>query len=254
MDIRDHRPLIVKTLRESTGKFKSIEDFADHLIGKIETAEEVLAMYGGAILINSSRAEEPMPITSPAKKMAANQDISERIQGDQTGALRENFTKQEIREYCDQTLPQDIEIQPNGFAKPIRLFRRIENAPGDLNFVRIKYVPQGADMGAETMVAGTEGTLDAVKIMREIHESANTVMSPNPRRVEPQFSTPPLQSLDQFRLSESDEKDEQKRREGFAAETDERPGSQEVSDWLQTQKTADKNPNSLGSQWRSQSQ
>lgn len=251
MKIRDHRPLIIKTLRDSTGRFKSMEDFADHLITRMEQAEEVLEMYGGAVLINSQTTsrEETVPITSPARKLAAQQDVSERIKQNTSGGLTENFTKEEMRSYCDKCLPQDIEVQPNGFDKPIRLFRRLENAPGDLNFVRIKYLPQGSDMGAETMIAGTDGALDAEKIMVEIVASANTVMSPRPRVVEPKFATQPMASLDSFKLSAEDE-----RASGIVAETDERPGSQDVADWAQTTKAAQGNPNSLGAQWRSQRQ
>ena len=246
MKIRDHRPLIIKTLKESTGTFKTIEDFADHLIARVEQAEEVLEMYGGGLLINVPKSEGPMPITSVAKKTASPVDISERIRAENTGALKENFTKQEIREYLDQALPQDIEVQPNGFEKPIKLFRRLENAPGDLNFVRIKYVPQGADMGAETMLASTEAVLDAEKVMQEILGSAEAVLSPKQRRIEPRHATPPLASLEQG-LSATKEEG------AVVAETDKDQSGADLSNWVETVKKSSNDPRfALGNQFRSQ--
>jgi hypothetical protein len=239
--IKSHKPLIVKTLKESTGRFKSVEEFADHLISRIEQAEEFLEMYGGSIIVSPAPKEDPVQIASPYKKVAPAADISERLQPQNSAALKDNFTKEEIRGYCDQCLPQKITVQPNGFKEPLRLFRRLENAPGDLNFVRVKYLPQGSDMGAETMIAGTESALDADKIMEEIMTSVTTVMSPNQRRVEPSFAIPPPESLI---AGKGD----------FAANTDEKDGPGDVSDWIQTTKLAQNNPSSLGAQWRAQKQ
>ena len=247
MKIRDHLPLIVKTMKDSTGKFKSVEAFAEHLVDRVEQAEELLQMYGGALIVGGTKPDESVTTASVPRKMAPVQDISERIRAEQTGGLRENFSKEEIRSYLDTSLPSDIDVQPNGFEKPLKLFRFLENAPGDLNFVRVKYLPQGSEMGAETVVSGTEPSLDADKVMQEIISAANSVLSPRPRRVEARFSTPPASSLEGFKLSAEEEK-----RSGIVADTDDRSNGAEVNEWMQTVKESTNNPNSLGSQWRSQ--
>ena len=213
MQARQFRPIILKSLADSKGKFPTLDALADFLVSKMEMFEEMASLLilpdspsrpttESAFLLATPTPEPSRSVLLPSD--SAKTDISERIvpggRGNGAGMV-EHFTKAEIYSYLMERLPASFEIQPAGFAAPLTLYKRIAQAPGDMTFVKVQYHQMAPDNSlveppvVETQVSSTMEVIDDVAILDGLKKTAMAVCSPEQRKVPPRMTIPPPQSL-----------------------------------------------------------
>jgi len=236
----DYRPIILQTVKDSTGRFPTVEKFVDHVIGQMETYEKMLELAGSLGMLPppvpstesvAAPVKERSLIIDPASPEARmpQTDVSERMT-DKKG-LQENFTKAEVIKYYDEALPLQISVNPPGFEQPLPLFKRVQGAPGDLTFVKISYAPQGvtSDEESATFVAyTTDEKLDAQRAMAEIKGMAEAIYRPRPNKI-------PFPDVSMYANASL----EQTIRGANSVETDAQASPQDLQDWGRSSVTPD---------------
>jgi hypothetical protein len=224
MTAKQYRPIILKVLQESGKKnFTSVQDFADHLISKMEDFEDMFSLALQVVGTETKLNDPPSPIIIPgvnqtqdpgAKALGVarkqpSEDVSDRFRPKSSSELIENFTKSEVYDYYTKALPQRLEVTAKGCEKPIVLHRSIQRSPGDtpddakrggmyMPNIKIMYGQPGApqDWSTNVLVSTTDPDLDADRVIEEVRKQADMMFSDTLRHVEPRFTLPPPASLD----------------------------------------------------------
>lgn len=234
----EYRPIILKVIKESTGRFPTVEAFADHLITQMDTYAQMLELAGTLGILPTTLAAAPVQ-DKPAERglvigpdspapQQPQVDISERMAAK---GLQENFSKTELHQYYNRTLPPQITVNPPGFEQPLVLIKRMQSAPGDLGFVKIAYAPQGIQADEESatvFVETTDADMDASRVLAEIKNKAEMIYRPEVKRI-------PVMDITPFANASL----EGTIRGALSVETDARVNAQDMADWGRSAVTPD---------------
>lgn len=196
MNANQFKPIILLTLQQSTGQFRSLDDLADHLVTRMSQFQEMVELAGlvfsdslsspakSGLILTPDAPLPPQPAVTPTPVHAVklrDVDISERITED---GVKDNFGAQELYDWYSKHLPPTIEIQPPGFDKPLTIYRQaLRRSPEGMgNFVRILYGFQGAGEAqcAAFVVAGTDTEMNAERVIEEIVRGATGMYQAQP--------------------------------------------------------------------------
>lgn len=196
MKPKQYRPIILRTLQQAQGKYKTFEDFADYMISKMEDYEEMANMLAADGLIGELSATATATtnvILSPGDHAPLRVDVSDRIVPKES---ERQLTDDEIIRLKDKAiekyraeLPPEIEVTPPQFKTPLKLKLNLHNSPGGMPFIRVAYCPHDSkrpeadSCQQQVIVTGTQP--QSAAILSEIRTQAMGMYSPQPRVVVP---------------------------------------------------------------------
>lgn len=215
MDFEPLKMVVVRAIFDAQKRgITAPEGVAQLVLDRLQVAADLI---DSAVFIdtspNAQQAIQPpqntliaaqVPIPS-RMALVPNMDLTRRFSASsqpvvhQEAELIDNYTKQEISDYLRENTPPKLAVEITGGVR-IELHRMIEQAPGDLNFVRLSYRQPGqvattdGAMFPIVQVVGSERTLDAKRYLTDIEEQARLVYSATPRTVTP-HAPPPRVSL-----------------------------------------------------------
>jgi hypothetical protein len=197
MKAKQYKKIILKTLQQSSTKFRSIEDLADFIISKMEDYEEMASMLAEDDILSQyshPTKSTPLIITGSSTSPVEVSDISERVTvrkpeipytDDEIIRMKEKAIEQYNRE-----LPSELSVTPPNFKEPLRLLRRIMNSPMAYPFIQVTYYPHNSNPETDSckhqvVVTGAQDSSEFV--LDQIKKQAMAIYSSTPRRIEPRL-------------------------------------------------------------------
>jgi hypothetical protein len=223
MPASDYRNIIGKALGQYIGKVKTIEELRDKIVDRMEIFDEVRGdallmapqvpvqqgQIGSSLILTGSSTAAYNPSLN-----SIVQDVTSRIGApvaskpaiDPNGNMKPAERKEILRKWLDGAMPPSLPIKVGN--EELQMNRRLENAPGDMEFVRVSYCIPGTDtapftagglvqpgnQGATIQVNTDAAKLDADELIAEVMKQATSIYG-SAKKVIPVSAPPRIGSL-----------------------------------------------------------